>query len=226
MFYDSNSTLPSIDYHVHSNWSEDADPTLSIDKLAGLYKVAGYSTVVITDHSYSSKFLDPCSISNYIEECRRASEKYKIRVVPGIEVDIDQDGIFTVTRRQLHRFSYVVAAIHREHSANTTNRLMAAICSGLVNAIAHPTNIIEGVRDASPINFELIFSSAAKYGVAMEINGARHDINCKLIREAKSYGCKFVCGSDTHRENDVDNLVWCEQVAKEAGIYRENFLKL
>ncbi len=226
MFYNQLGQLPPIDYHVHSNWSPDVGSLVTIDKLSYLYKCNNYNVVVITDHSYSPKFLNSFSVNEYINECKKAEQKYKIKIIPGIEVDIDIEGSLTMEPNILKQFKYVVGGIHREHNINTTNRLMAAICSNRIHAIAHLTNVIYGVRDASPINTDLIFNTAAKYGVAMEINGIRKDLNYKLVKKAKKHGCKFVCGSDSHDENGSDNLFYCKQIAEEAGLTKNDFLKL
>jgi histidinol phosphatase-like PHP family hydrolase len=224
MFCDKYSSAPRIDYHVHSCYSQDSSYVIdgSIDAIAKQYKNNGYKAIIITDHSYSKNFSDSAFINEYFLECKKASKG--ITVIPGIEVDIEEDCSFGMQDSLLDKFSYVVAGIHREHYSNVTNRLMAAICSGKVNTIAHPTNIIEGQRPAAKFNEDLGFSAAARYKVAMEINGARKDLNCKLISKAKKYGCKFVCGSDAHNENGQDSLSDCSDIVEKSKLTTRDFL--
>jgi len=226
MYYDSVSPLPPIDYHIHSNWSPDVDSHVTIDRLAYLYKCNNYATIIITDHSYSSKFSTKQDVLNYKKECVFASLANNIHVIPGIEVDIDIDGNLDMDPELLQMFDFVTGAIHREHNENTTNRLMTAICSNKIDAVAHPTNAIIGVRDPSPMNHELIFNAAAKYRVALEINGIRQDLCCKYITMAKKLGCRFICSSDSHNENGVDHLEWCKQVAVETKLNTKDFYNL
>jgi DNA polymerase (family 10) len=78
-----------------------------------------------------------------------------------------------------------------------------------VNIISHPTGRILKKREAVALDLPIIFETAAKLGILLEINGFpgrldRSDTNCMKARE---HGVRFALGSDAH---SADNLRFME----------------
>jgi len=216
---------PVGDGHCHTYWSQDADQDWTIAKLATHAKSMGHQFVCVTDHSYSPAFtkngkLEPAYVDKYVKECRRAEKVAGIRVLAGIECDILPDGTLQWPESELRKLDYVVAAIHRQHSVDVTSRYVSAMNTGLVDVIAHPQNRLLGQRPASEVDWDLICTTAAEKGVALEINGGfdRLDLSAEIAAKAAKAGVKLSLASDCHSRAGCDCINYAVMIARRAGL--------
>ncbi len=198
------------DTHVHTKWSDGKN---TIEEMAKKAIELGYEYIVITDHWALpiAHGLNETRIKKQIEEIEKLNKKFErdgFRIFSGVEANITESGV-DVPNDILKELDFPIAAIHSKFGTNVTERLKAAIENPYIMAIAHPTGRIIFKRDPMEFDKEKIFEIAARNGVFMEINASpdRLDLNGPNVRLAKSFGVKFVIGSDAHSEKMMDTML-------------------
>jgi len=197
------------DLQVHSTWSDGKSPILEVVRAS---KALGYAYVAITDHSPAQAIANGLPVSQLplrlaeIEEVRRAVRG--ITVLNATEVDITRDGALDYPDEVLQQFDFVIASVHsgwKMGKAEMTRRLLRAIESPWVDAIAHPTGRIIGRREPYDVDLDAVCRAAAQRGVAMEINAFpdRLDLKDTHARRAKSLGAKLLISTDAHAADQL-----------------------
>jgi DNA polymerase (family 10) len=199
------------DLHVHTDWS---DGLPSIQGVAESAILRGYEYVAITDHSQSLKIangLTPDRLKKQVVAVRKVQEAIgrQITLLAGSEVDIKADGSLDLPSSILKSLDIVVASVHSRFKMDRqemTKRIVAAIESGWVHIIGHPTGRIIGQRDPYEFDFEKVFSAAKSSGVCMEVNCFPdrldlRDVHCRL---AKDSHVRVAIGTDAHRVEQLD----------------------
>ena len=144
-------------------------------------------------------------------------------LVAGIELDILDDGALDLPPGALAQLDWVVASIHTRFNqppAEMTRRLVAAIQSGAVDVIGHPSGRQLGTRDGYEFDLDKVLKVAREAGVAMEVNAMpeRMDLTDKACRAAKEAGVKLVISSDAHNASQLENLRYGVWVARRGWI--------
>ena len=107
-----------------------------------------------------------------------------------------------MTPGELAQFEIVVAAPHSAlRSPNDqTARMMAAVQTPGVHILGHPRGRMYGSRPGVTADWEHVFIAAARFGVAIELDGdpARQDLDYDLAQRAVASGCLFAIDSDAH----------------------------
>jgi len=198
------------DLHVHTNWSDGA---LSLEGMAQAARARGYEYLLISDHSKSltvANGLDEGRLLRQGEEIAALNEQFdNFRLLWGVEVDIFSEGRLDLDPAVLAQLDIVVAAVHtgfKQSREQITRRLIAAMESGVVDIIAHPTGRLLGRREAYELDFEALLAAAARTGVALELNAApeRLDLGDIHLRAAKEHGVPIVIGTDAHHPDQLD----------------------
>lgn len=192
------------DLQMHSEWS-DGRPT--VREIADACVERGYHYAAVTDHSYGLKIAGGMSMADAAEQ-RRAIEQVNVhyrgrfRLLQGIEANIGVDGRLDLTEEEARTFDVVLAAPHSRlrREEDQTERMLAAVGQPPVRILAHPRGRITGSRAGVVADWDAVFASAARRGVAIEIDGdpARQDVDCTLARRALAAGCVFALDSDAH----------------------------
>lgn len=202
-------SLPSLielddikgDLHTHSVWT-DGKSTLS--EMAQKAVELGREYIALTDHSYPTLQYD-----KRIEQIEQYNySQSKIRVIKGLEVNINVDKTLQIPDEILAKHDFVLVSIHtsfRQEKEEMTERIIKALQNPLVDAMAHPTGRLLLEREGIEADWGKIFKFAADNGKIMEINAFpnRTDLPDLLIREAKKYKVNFSIDTDSHH---VDHL--------------------
>jgi len=192
------------DLQMHSTASDGA---ASIEEMARACIALGYQYMAITDHSQSLKIangLTPARLREQRKEIDALNKRLKgFRVLAGIEVDILGDGTLDLPDKCLATLDFVIASIHmgmQQDPERTTVRLVKAMRSPCVSAIAHPTGRVIGQRDPYALNFDEVLRVARETGTALEINAYvdRLDLNDIQARAARDAGVKLLIDTDAH----------------------------
>ncbi len=218
------------DLHVHSNASSDGRSTLA--EMAGQARRLGRRYLAITDHSRSRPLgLSAEQLMAHAERVRTFSRQHgdEPRLLAGIEVDILNDGSLDLPREILAGLDWVVASIHsRLHDPpeRLTERLLAAIRSGVVDVIGHPTGRQLGGRDPYEFDFDRVLQACRDEGVALEVNAMpdRLDLNDRMCRQAAEHGVKLAISSDAHHESQLGNLFFGVWVARRGWLRKQDVL--
>ncbi len=200
------------DLHIHTIASDGRN---SIIEMAEAAKEAGLEYIAITEHSKAVKIahgLDEKRLKNHLKKIDQAQNKVKgLRILKGIEVDIEKDGCLNLDDSILKELDVVIAAIHFRYNLSNqemTRRILKAMDNKYVNIIAHPTGRLIGQRNPYNLDFEIIFNEARKRNIAMELNSAfdKLDLNDVDCRTAKNANVKIVINSDSHSKEGFSSL--------------------
>jgi DNA polymerase (family 10) len=230
-------TLADIrgDLHMHTDATDGRD---SIRQMAEAALARGLSYIAITDHSKNlamTNGLDDVRALAHIQRIREVDaelqQQYdgRIRVLPGIEVDILADGALDLDDSTLAQMDIVVASVHShfvQPLEEMTARVLRALENPHVRILGHPTGRKVLSREAYAINIDSILRRAAELGVAVEHNAspARSDLNDLNLRLAKEHGCKIVVDTDAHATEELDQMRYGITQLRRAWLTKEDIL--
>jgi histidinol phosphatase-like PHP family hydrolase len=218
------------DLQMHSEWS-DGSPT--VQEIADACVERGYQYAAVTDHSYGLKIAGGMSMAEAAQQRTAIDEVnarygHRFRLLQGIEANIDAAGQLDLTDDEAVTFDVVLAAPHSRLRKNEdqTHRLLAAIAHPAVRILAHPRGRIAGSRAGVIANWDAVFASAARQGVAVEIDGdpARQDLDHTLAVRALEAKCLFALDSDAHTTTQLSYAETALAHARLAGIPAERIV--
>jgi len=218
------------DLHVHTNFSDGHN---SPEELISICDV---STIAITDHGKGLAMNGIKDLHKYFKELNSIKTVIEhdfnlvpnVKVLIGVEANVDKHGNLDYTDDELKNFDIVIASIHSNFELSReeqTNRLVTTINNKEVDIIGHPTGEDYGVRRPMDIDWNIIFSECVKNNVALEINGvpSRIGLSIELIQQAKNIGVKFTLGSDSH-SYCKNATKWAKIRALRSGLTNDDFL--
>ena len=202
------------DCHMHSDWSDGGSPPLEMALAA---RDLGHEWVALTDHSPRltvARGLSADRLRAQLELIGQLNVTLApFRILPGIEVDILEDGALDQADELLGQLDVVVASVHsqlRMPSGPMTRRMIAAIRNPHTSVLGHCTGrLLTGRgRPQSQFDAEAVFINCRDYGVAVEINcrPERQDPPDDLLALAVEIGCEFAIDTDAHAPGQLDWL--------------------
>jgi DNA polymerase (family 10) len=227
------------DLHSHSDWSDGHHP---IEVMAEHARERGYAYQVLTDHSQSlaiARGLTPDRVAEQAGIIAALNDRYAaeeaagsaptatpadgFRLLHGCELEVRADGALDFEDDLLARFDLVVASVHvsrRQSRAELTQRTLNAIRSPHVDVIAHPSGRKIGMRDDLDLDWDLVYSEAARTGTVLEMNGSppRLDLAVERARRAIGLGCLVSIDSDAHDIRELDYVRWGTSQARRAWV--------
>ncbi|MDQ3660088.1 MAG: PHP domain-containing protein [Actinomycetota bacterium] len=239
------SALQSLD--PHSEWSRELRGDLQMhstysDGKATLRDMAlaaadrGYDYISITDHSQGLKVargMDEAELARQGHEVDRlneslAAEGIELRVLRGIEMNLDKEGAGDMEPQSLEPLDLVVGSFHSNlrSTEDETDRYLGALANPLINILGHPTTRRFSRRAGLRAEWPRIFEAAASSGVALEINSHPHrqDIYPELLRLGKDSGALFSIGTDAHSTGELAYVGLSLAASQDAGIERERII--
>jgi len=214
-------TLPNLitladirgDLHMHTDATDGRD---TIRQMAEAAIARGLAYIAITDHSKNlamTNGLDDARALAHIKRIREvdAEMQGRIRILPGIEVDILGEGQLDLDDSTLAQMDIVVASVHSRFDQpieQMTDRILRALENPHTRILGHPTGRKVLKRDAYAVHIDQVLKRAAELGVAVEHNAspARSDLNDLNLRLAKQHGCKIVVDTDAHATEELDQM--------------------
>jgi DNA polymerase (family 10) len=216
--------------HCHTNYS---DGTVTIEDLAVACRDAGYAYVGLTDHSRAAAYAGGLSVEDLRRQWADVDALNRrltgIRVLKGIESDILADGRLDYEDAVLAEFDFVIGSIHSRFAmteADMTARILRALDSPYLSILGHPTGRLLLSRDPYPLDLEQVFRSAARNGVALEINADPHrlDLDWRVLARARELGAMIAIGADAHSRSGIANMVYGVGMARKGGLTRADVL--
>lgn len=223
------------DLHVHTDWS---DGGASIVDMARAAAAIGHSYLAVTDHSGRltvAKGLDRSRLARQLDEHARIREQilaeFGIRIVTGVEVDINEDGTLDGDDEILANLDVVVASVHAKLGMERdlmTQRLLRAVTNPNVDVLGHCTGrkVTGRGRKEQQADWAAVFKACADFGTAVEINcrPERLDPPHRLMTQALALGCVFAIDSDAHAPGQLEwQPLGCTRAA-EVGIEPEDII--
>ncbi|HSE51255.1 MAG TPA: PHP domain-containing protein [Gemmatimonadales bacterium] len=216
--------------HCHSSYS---DGTLSIEALALACRDAGYDYVGLTDHSKAAAYAGGLSVEElrlqWAEIDGLNARLTGIRVLKGIESDILADGRLDYEDEVLAEFDFVIGSIHSRFAMTETDmtaRVLRALDSPYLTILGHPTGRLLLSRESYPLDLEQVFRSAARNGVALEINADPHrlDLDWRVLARARELGVMISIGADAHSRAGIGYMAYGVGMARKGGLTRADIL--
>jgi putative hydrolase len=218
------------DLHSHTEWSDGKATML---EMAAGAKERGYRYLGVTDHSPRITVVHGLDAERLLAQSQQMAEVQQqvegVTLLQGIEVDILEDGSLDLPDDVLEILDFVIASPHvklRQDPAAMTQRMLRAVAHPHVDLIGHPTGRRPGSREGASYDFELVFTEAAKHGIAVEIDcdPARMDLSPEMARLALECGCNFALSSDAHAPAELDYVPMGAWMARRAGIPQDRIL--
>jgi DNA polymerase (family X) len=232
-------TLPTLieladirgDVHMHTDATDGRN---TIREMAEAAIARGYEYIAITDHSKNLAMTNGLDDERALAHIRRIREveqelEGKIRIFPGIEVDILSDGTLDLSDEVLAQIDVVIASVHSLFNLteeDMTARVLRAIENPYVRILGHPTGRLLLRRDQFKINLPAILRRAAELGVAMEHNAYpdRLDLCDRDLRLAKELGCKISINTDSHHTTHMEKMRYGIQQLRRAWLRKQDVL--
>ena len=212
-------TLDDIrgDLHMHTT---ETDGGNSIREMAEAALVRGLRYIAITDHSKNlamTNGMDDRRALAHVQRIREINDQMqqeydgRIRVLPGIEVDILAEGQIDLDDSTLAQMDVVVASVHSRFDQpieHMTDRVLRALENPHVRILGHPTGRKVLRRDPYALHIDAVLKRAAELGVAVEHNAspARADLNDLHLRLAKQHGCRITVNTDAHSTDELGQM--------------------
>ena len=201
------------DVHMHTNATDGRN---TIREMAEAALARGYEYIAITDHSKNLAMTNGLDDARAIEHIKRIREvdaemEGRIRVFPGIEVDILGDGEIDLADETLAQMDVVIASVHtlfNQPESQMTERVLHAIENPYVRILGHPTGRLLLRREAFALDLPTILRRASELGVAVEHNAYpdRLDLCDRDLRLAKELGCKISVNTDSHHTSHMEKM--------------------
>jgi DNA polymerase (family 10) len=219
------------DVHMHTVATDGRN---TIREMADAALARGYEYIAITDHSKNlamTNGLDDKRALAHIAAIKEVNSDMegKIRVFPGIEVDILAEGELDLADETLAQMDVVIASVHslfNQPIEQMTERVLRAMSNPHVKILGHPTGRKLLQRDAYQIDMGRILKAAAAAGVAVEHNSNpnRLDLCDRDLRMAKEAGCKIVINTDAHHTSEMENMKYGIRQLRRAWLTKEDVL--
>ncbi len=209
--------------HMHTNWSDGAE---SAEAMVNAVRALRYEYACITDHSQSLKVAGGVSVPDlrrHIIEVRRLADRLGFPIMIGTECDILSNGALDYPAEGLAELDLVIASVHthfRLDRAAMTARMVAALETGLVDILGHPTGRLLGAREPYDVDVEALVDAAVRTGCALEINAQpdRLDLKDTYARLAKERGAALEIGSDAHAAAELHLMPFGVSVARRGWV--------
>ena len=218
------------DFQMHSTWSDGGE---RIEAMADGCLARGHTCMGITDHSYGLPIARGISMEDARRQHReidRLNKRFagEFRIFKGIEANILSDGGLDLQPEERDVFEYVVASPHSQLRLDhdQTSRMLRAVTQPGVAMLGHPQGRMYNSRPGVSADWPRVFATAAKRGVAIEIDGNWHrqDVHYGLARQALEAGCIFALDSDAHSIGELRFTDYSIAHARIAGIPAERVI--
>jgi DNA polymerase (family 10) len=219
------------DLQTHSNWSDGKLTMLEMAQAAARH---GLKVIAFTDHSASLGVTGGLKMEDHKKQAAEIKKIQKqlgdkILVLHASEVEIKADGTLDYPDEFLATLDLVLASMHtglRQPREKVTQRMINAIRNPHVDIIGHPTGRLIPDREGADLDMEAVLNAAAETGVALEINAhpSRLDLDDMYARRAKELGIPISINTDSHSEEDFDNLFYGVATARRAWLTKEDVI--
>jgi DNA polymerase (family 10) len=219
------------DLHTHS---EASDGIASLEEMRDAAARLGYEYLAITDHAANLKVAGGLSREKLLEQVkaiRDLNEKGDSPVVllAGTELNIDNDGNIDYEDEVLSLLDVVIVSVHggfRQSREQLTRRITTAMRNPHVKIVAHPTGRLIGQRAPYDVDLRAVMREARDTRTALELNAFpdRLDLNDDHLMEAREFGVKITIGTDAHRGEHLDMMLYGVATARRGWLEKSDVL--
>lgn len=228
----ADGTLPKLiergdllgDLHMHT---DATDGKATLVEMCAAAEAAGLRFIAITDHSKRvtmANGLNGERLRAQWKEIDKLRPNFpNLTILKGVEVDILEKGGLDLPDEVLAESDWVVASVHygqKQSRQQITDRILGAIASPYVSAIAHPTGRIINRRKSYDVDLDAVISAACEHRKLLELNAnpARLDLDDLACAAARRQGVPIVISSDAHSTGGFEVLRYGILQARRAGL--------
>lgn len=227
------------DLHIHSAYDLKPSHDLGVNSYKEILDAAhshNYDYVGFADHNPKQSELtqsDTVEILRkrkyYIDKLFSINKYDQSHYFIGLETDILPDGSLAFPEKALDYVDYLIVSIHSSFtmsSSQMTKRILRALSYPKVKIFGHPTARLINKRNSIDVDWTLIFREAGKRNIALEINSwpERLDLPDTLVKQAKTYGVRFIVDTDAHAIEQMDNMKYGVSVARRGWCTRNDIM--
>jgi len=221
------------DLHVHSDFPLEAshdEGTTPMRKMIEKAIELGYEYLGFSEHNPSQsqhtekQMIDLLKrkkeeIEKIKSSYNKITQKKKIEILNGLEVDIRPNGDWAFPRKGFDFVDYLVVSIHSNFKMDRnrmTERTLKALSHPKVKILSHPTGRLLTKREGYELEWEKIFDFCRKNNKWPEINAQpeRLDLPETMIKEAVKNGVKMVINTDSHALDQMEMMGYGVAVAR------------
>ena len=205
-------TVGLEDLHIHSDYS---DGTSSIDEIVQRAADLRLKTIAIADHFWPSLGSRKGGVK-LIQQRRREIDDSRddfadLKILDAAEVDIQSNGDLAPVAGGLKQFDLIIGSFHWYTDSTTwASALVKALRRKEFQILGHWDGYLSSYREEDG---RIAAQALADAGVAIELNGRYSVEHVEFLELAKSYGCIFSLGSDSHHTSTVGDLAFQEKLA-------------
>jgi len=231
------------DLHLHSDFDVATSHDEGVDSMQIMVKKAislGYQYLGFSEHNPSVSNHNSKQIIEIIKRKKdhidklnysinKNTQKNKIKILNGLEVDIKPNGALAVSDKGLKLLDYAIVSIHASFQLpkkQMTQRLLAGLDHPRVKILGHPTGRKIGHRESYEVDWEQIFTFCRKRGLWLEINAwpDRLDLPDFLVRQAVKSGVKMIINTDAHAVDNMEYMPYGVAVARRGWAKPEDII--
>ena len=226
------------EFHVHSSYNLQPSHDLGVNTYAEVLQKAQrlkYEFIAFSDHNPKMSGFNSSDIVSIMEKRRifiakiLAKHSQSCKYFVSCEVDILPDGRLAIPEKALDYVDLIIVSVHSSFRLARdimTKRILRALTYPKVKILGHPTGRLLQRRSEIDVDWPAVFKECAKRDIALEINAYpdRLDLPDTLVREAKSYGCRFVIDSDAHEISQMDLIFYGVSVARRGWLEKTDVI--
>ena len=228
------------DYHTHTVYSHGTGTVLQNAEMA---KQKGLDQIGISDHGFSHPFfgLKADKLPALKEDCKRAEDKYGVRVLVGIESNFtDSYGKCDLTEDYYDNFDIFLAGAHifvnyKDFSSLWNIGILSPLTTAIGSTLdgkakAYITDVYIKAVISQPIDVIThldyrVFSNVVEvahcckeYGTYIEINTKKTHMTDEQWKAVYNTGVNFIIGSDAHSPDRVADFAPAFALMERVGI--------
>ena len=217
------------DYHTHTPFSHGKN---TVDENAAKAKELGLKQIGISDHGFSHVAFGVRrkQMQDYVEECKKASQKYGIDVLVGMEANIrGVSGKADLKEKDYEDFDIYLCGKHvfvwyssfvdmvrygwgnlwnDKVAKSPSNGLIKRNTRAYINVIKNnPLDVITHLNHRCPSNILEVAKCAADYGTYIELNAKKEHLTdeqlCEIVAKTQA---RFIIDSDAHSAASVGEV--------------------
>lgn len=205
------------DLHIHSSYSDGAS---SIEEIVQRAVSLNLKTIAIADHFWPSMGSRKGGIHfieqrrHEIEICR--SDHPDLKILDAAEVDIQSNGDLAPVAGGLEQFDLVIGSFHWfTDSTRWASALVKALRKKEFQILGHWDGYLSSYREEDGW---IAAEALAEAEVAIELSGRYLVEHVSFLELAKSFGCIFSFGSDSHQTSTVGDLEFQTKLASDMDL--------
>ncbi len=230
----------TADYHTHTVYSDGKNTLLENAVRA---KELGLTAIGATEHGFSHKAfgIKRKEFDKYIKECKEAEEKTGVKVLVGLESNIQgRSGKCDILPEEYEKFDIYLCGIHVYHKYDSmydmmhlgfgswlrhtfrlkfTESMKRDTTTAYINAVKNnPIDILTHINYLCTSDPVEVAKCCRDYGTYMEISAKKPHLTDEELFAVAQTGVKFVINSDAHSIDRIGDLKIAEEQILRVGI--------